>query len=150
MYEVWGGGWGTIPLGGGVGIRDPDSYMARILCLFVVDPAETFSTSRKTVKKKQPESHVVYQDGLIKLFGTKLHGKLMTTSIFSTVNLNHFNDFRTHRSRDFSKDPPQETWDPHFPYASHTSRDSGGWGSHVLGGCLVEVPSKHFSPHIHH
>ena len=23
----YGGGWGTIPLGGGVGIRDPDSYM---------------------------------------------------------------------------------------------------------------------------
>ena len=23
----YGGGWGTMPLGGGVGIRDPDSYI---------------------------------------------------------------------------------------------------------------------------
>ena len=45
MYEVWGGGGGPYHWGGGVGIRDPDSY---IYILYIYIP-ETPNSHEKNV-----------------------------------------------------------------------------------------------------
>ena len=63
----YGGGWGTIPLGGGVGIRDPDSYIyiyTYISMYVYIHFKHTYTdTPFKQVLREESDQSILCNDG---------------------------------------------------------------------------------------